>query len=49
MYISSKFQVHISKYVEKGSENFSLTGSTAEIPSRVFVATREPKIANHDE
>ena len=43
--VYTKFQIDISKHVEKSPENFSLAGSSTNSPFRVFLSAMRPKIA----
>ena len=42
--VYTKFQIDISKHVQKSPENFSLAGSSTNAPFQVFLSTRGPKI-----
>ena len=43
--VYAKFQIDISKHVQKSPENFSLAGSSSNTPFQVFLSARGPKIA----
>ena len=47
--VYAKFQTDISQHVQKSPENVSLAGSSSNTPFQVFLSTRGPKIAHHDE
>ena len=42
--VYTKFQIDISKHVQKSPENFSLVESSTNAPFQVFLSTRGPKI-----
>ena len=43
--VYAKFQTDISQHVQKSQENFSLAGSSSNIPFQVFLSARGLKIA----
>ena len=47
--VYTKFQIDISKHVEKSPENFSLAGSSTNSPFTVFCLPEGQKLPNHDE
>ena len=47
--VYTKFQIDISKHVEKSQENCSLAGSSTNSPSECFCPPEGQKLPNHDD